>query len=194
VSLTTPQGGFAHHWQATILKQRPLILPRRRYVYPREAEEVERGALELLVAPAVGEPFLATCALGFADPVAPTGVWSCPNPDQLCAVAGGYAYLIDTCRPERFEQVAYRPVLGVIASISEKARLLLFVGNRAILAYDEHGQAWESPRLSDEGVTVSSIDSTDLYGEGWELATDRERAFRLRLQDGTYVQPEQSVD
>jgi hypothetical protein len=85
-------------------------------------------------------------------------------------------------------------VLGVLASISEEARLLLFVGNRAILAYDEHGQAWESPRLSDEGVSIQSLDSTYLYGEGWELATDRERAFRLRLQDGTYVQPEQSVD
>jgi hypothetical protein len=132
--------------------------------------------------------------LGFADPVAPSGIWSCPNPDQLCAVAGGYAYLIDTCSPERFEQVAYRPVLGIVASTSEEVRLLLFVGNRAILAYDEHGQAWESPRLSDEGVSIQSLDSTYLYGEGWELATDCERAFRLRLQDGTCVTEEPSVD
>jgi len=194
VSQTTPQGGFAHRWQATILRQRPLILPRRHYVYPRHAEEVERGALELLITPAGGEPFLATCALGFADPAAPSGIWSCPNPDQLCAVAGGYAYLIDTCSPERFEQVAYRPVLGIVASTSEEARLLLFVGNRAILAYDEHGQAWESPRLSDEGISIQSLDSTYLYGEGWELATDCERAFRLRLQDGTSVTEEPSVD
>jgi hypothetical protein len=184
VTPVTPQGGFAHHWQATILKQRPLILPRRHYVYPREAEEAERGALELLITPAVGEPFLATCALGFADPVAPTGVWTCPNPDQLCAVAGGYAYLIDTCSPELFEQVAYRPVLGIVASISEEARLLLFVGNRAILAYDEHGKAWESPRLSDEGVTVSSIENGRLYGTGWQMRTDQETQFALDLKDG----------
>ena len=42
---------FPHEWQAEILPARPLILPRRHYVYPREAEEVERGALEVLITP-----------------------------------------------------------------------------------------------------------------------------------------------
>jgi hypothetical protein len=184
------QGGFARTWRAEILKERPLILPRLRFVYPREAEEVERGALEVLVQPEGGEAFLATCALGFADPVAPTGVWSCPDPGWVCAVAGGYAYLIDTGRPERFEQVGYRPVLGVHAV--EERRLLLFVGNQAIVAYGERGMAWESQRLSDEGISIHALDSSYLFGAGWELATDCERAFRLRLQDGTCVPAEQS--
>ena len=38
---------FAHDWTAEILAARPLILPRRQFVYPRYAEEVERGALEV---------------------------------------------------------------------------------------------------------------------------------------------------
>jgi hypothetical protein len=199
-----PQGGFKHHWRATILERRPLILPQRRYVYPREADEVERGALELLVTPgspvtsqlrAGGfpagsaahssqpfEPFLATCALGFADPLAPTGVWSCPQPTQLCAVAGGYAYLIDTSCPERFEQIAYRPVLAVHAVCDR--RLLLFIGSNAILAYDAGGRAWESPRLSDEGVSVTSIEDGLLRGRGWQLATDQETPFTLDLETG----------
>jgi hypothetical protein len=50
---------FEHRWQAEVLPSRPLILPRRQYVYPRHAEEVERGALEVLVRPATGEPFRA---------------------------------------------------------------------------------------------------------------------------------------
>ena len=37
---------FRHGWQAQILLARPLILPARHFTYPREAEEVERGALE----------------------------------------------------------------------------------------------------------------------------------------------------
>ena len=61
---------FPHPWSAEFLKARPLILPRRQFVYPRQAEEVERGALEVLVRPAGAEAFLATCALGFADPAA----------------------------------------------------------------------------------------------------------------------------
>ena len=38
---------FPHSWQAEILRQRPAILPQRHFTYPREAEEVERGALEV---------------------------------------------------------------------------------------------------------------------------------------------------
>ena len=33
---------------------------------------------------------------GFTDPAMPTGVFACPNPQEMCAVAGGYAYVIDT--------------------------------------------------------------------------------------------------
>ena len=108
---------FPHTWTAEILPQRPLIFPRRQFVYPKQAEEVERGALEVMVHPAKAEPFLATYALGFADPAAPTGVWSCPDPEWLCAVSGGYAYLVNTAEPEQFEQVEYRPVLQVRALV-----------------------------------------------------------------------------
>ncbi len=94
--ITAPvfNGTFTHNWQAEILPERPLIAPARHFIYPREAEEVERGALEVLVRPGLqpaGEQpqtknapstneFLATCALGFHDPVVPTGLWSTPNP------------------------------------------------------------------------------------------------------------------
>src|SRR5208337_1156716 len=51
---------FPHRWQAEVLQARPLILPARHFVYPHEAEEVERGALEVLVRPdSVAQPFLA---------------------------------------------------------------------------------------------------------------------------------------
>ena len=61
---------FPHRWQAEVLPARPLILPPRHFIYPRDAEEVERGALEVMVSPKFGcvQPFLATCALGFRDP------------------------------------------------------------------------------------------------------------------------------
>src|SRR5215469_12480519 len=96
---------FPHAWDAEILRGRPLILPPRHYVYPREVEEVERGALELMVRTPGVEPFLATCALGFRDPATPTGIWSSPNPLEICAVSGGYAYIIDTTAPERFTMI-----------------------------------------------------------------------------------------
>ena len=251
-------GTFPHHWQAEILPARPLILPQRHFVYPRQAEEVERGALEVLIRPSpihpdekraaalkghdfsravnaaeslralapegtlsvsscgadsssipheflAGAPgpafgtwedkspapqpqeFLATCALGFRDPAVPTGLWSAPNPDEICAVSGGYAYIICTTAPERFTMIEYRPVLQLLPVPAEN--LLLFVGHHSILAWGANGQAWHSEKLSDEGLTITSIEPGILHGQGWQMRTDKESPFALDLQTGLLLPP-----
>jgi hypothetical protein len=178
---------FPHRWQAQILPTRPVILPARHFVYPRDAEEVERGALEVLIRPEAVETqlFLATCALGFRDPAVPTGLWSTPKPEEICAVSGGYVYLIDTSAPERFTMISYRPVLQVRPLV--ESALLLFVGHRSILAWSRDGQAWESEKLSDEGVTIASIEANVLRGIGWQMRTDRETSFAIDLRTGLPV-------
>jgi hypothetical protein len=177
---------FPHNWQAEILSARPLILPLRRFVYPLEAEEVERGALEVLVKTGQGsEPFLATCALGFRDAAVPTGVWSCPNPDEICAVSGGYAYVIATSDPARFTMIAYRPVLRVLPAAAES--LLLFVGHYSILGWSAAGLAWQSQKLSDEGVTIGGVEDGRLHGQGWSMMTDKETPFMLDLKTGMRI-------
>jgi hypothetical protein len=174
---------FAHGWQAEILAARPLILPSRHFVYPREAEEVERGALEVLVRPASDtQPFLATCALGFRDQAAPSGLWSSPKPEEICAVAGGYAYLIDTAAPGRFTMIPYRPVMQIVPVVA--AGLLLFAGHRTILAWGRDGQAWESEILSDEGLAILGVENGVLRGTGWEMQTDKEIPFALDVRSG----------
>lgn len=180
---------FPHRWRAELLAARPLILPQRRFVYPRAAEEVERGALEVLIRPgaADAQPFLATCALGFRDPNAPTGLWSAPDQQEICAVAGGYAYLIDTASPERFTMIPYRPVLAIRPVL--EAGLLLFVGHRTILAWGRGGQAWESEKLSDEGIAIAAVAEGRLHGTGWEMQSDREKPFALDLRSGRLIPP-----
>jgi hypothetical protein len=176
---------FPHAWTAQILPHRPLILPRRQFVYPRQAEEVERGALEVQIHPAGAEPFLATCALGFADPAVPTGVWSCPNPAWLCAVAGGYAYLVNTAQPEQFEQIEYRPVLQVRALPDHQ--LLLFAGHHSLLAWGTHGKAWQTARLSWEGIEITGIEGHELHGTGWDMLSDRDVPFTVDLRTGAHT-------
>jgi hypothetical protein len=184
---------FPHCWLAEILRVRPVILPARHFTYPNEAEEVERGALEVLVRPEAQEqekasgvePFLATCALGFRDPAVPTGLWSAPRAEEICAISGGYAYLIDTTAPERFTMLPYRPVLHV-RPVPEN-NLLLFASHHAILAWGANGEAWQSVKVSDEGVTITKIEANTLHGLGWSLMTDKETPFALDLRTGSLI-------
>lgn len=184
---------FPHQWQATVLQRRPLIAPASftampHFVYPQEVEEVERGALELLIRPTPEEAeFLATFALGFADPGLPTGVWSCPDPQWLCALAGGYAYLLNTANPATWEMIEYRPVLAVTPLHSQQ--LLLFSGHHSLMAYGPQGKVWETLRLSWEGIQILEIREASLTGLGWDLMTDQEFEFEVDLRTGERVMP-----
>lgn len=177
---------FQHSWTVEILEAPPLIAPVRQYTYPLQIEGEEdalaRGALLLMVRPAIGGAFLATCALGFTDPSMPNGVYACPNVDELCAVAGGYAYVIDTARPERCTQISLKPVTGV--RVLEEQGLLVFVGFHSMAAWGASGLAWETRRLSWEGLRLGDVRDGILHGFGWDLMADKEVAFTVDLRTG----------
>jgi len=175
-------------WTAEILKDPPLIAPARQFTYPQqipgEEDALARGALQLLVHPASGGDFLATCALGFTDSTMPTGVHPCPNPDELCAVAGGYAYIIDTLHPEHSTLIALMPV--VEARPLAEQNLLLFTGFHILIAWGPDGEAWQTQRLSWEGIRITRIEGDTLYGTGWNLRTDKEVPFAVDLRTGQH--------
>lgn len=184
---------FAQSWRARILAMPPLILPARQFVYPRripgEEDALGRGALLLEVTPLqAGQPsggtFLATCARGFQDPALPSGIFACPRPQDLLALAGGYAYLIDAHAPEHCLHLPLRPVTQVLSAPAEG--LILLAGFHHVLALDANGERWHSARLSWEGVTMTEVRDGALYGTGWNLHTDREVAFRIDLLTGAH--------
>jgi hypothetical protein len=177
---------FPRSWTVEILNSPPLITPARHFVYPQkihgEEEALARGALQLIIKPANGAQFLATCALGFTDPTMPTGVFTCPNPDELCAVSGGYAYIIDTLHPERSTHIALKPVAHILPV--PQHGLLLFAGFHTILAWNAGGEAWQTGKLSWEGVKISGVEGDTLHGTGWNLLADEERPFTVDLRTG----------
>ena len=177
---------FEKNWSAEILATPPMIAPARQFVYPMyvpgEEDALARGALLLMVRPAGAAAFLATCARGFADERTPTGVFACPNPNELCAVAGGYAYIVDVTQPARCTQIALRPVVEVRAVPS--LGLLLFVGFHAVLAWGASGEAWRTGKLTDEGLRIVSVEDGVMHGFGWRLMTDAEVPFVIDLQTG----------
>ena len=180
---------FPRTWQAELLSRPPLIAPARQYVYPQriagEEDTLARGALQALVHPARSGAFLATFALGFTDPSTPTGVWSCPNPDELCAVAGGYAYVVNTLAPDQATLLEMRPVVEILPL--PDSNLLVFAGLHNIAAWGAEGLAWQSARLSWEGLRITGVESGTLRGLGWDLHSDRELEFAIDLASGRHT-------
>jgi len=179
---------FPQTWTASILTAPPLIAPARQFVYPQrvpgEDDALARGAVLLNIKPAAGAAFLATCALGFRDPSLPSGIFSCPRPDDLLAVAGGYAYLIDTLAPERCLHLPLRPVTQVLPAPA--AGLILLAGFHTVAALDANGLRWQTARLSWEGVTLGEVRDGKLHGLGWNMHTNREAPFTVDLTTGAH--------
>jgi hypothetical protein len=65
--------------------------------------------------------------------------------------------------------------------------LLLFVGHYSLLAWGADGNAWQTARLSWEGVEITRIDGDLLHGMGWDLRTDREVPFTVNLRSGAHT-------
>jgi hypothetical protein len=179
---------FSHSWTAQVLNTPPLIAPARQFVYPLpvpgEEDAMGRGAMLLEVKPAVGGMFLATCALGFREASLPSGVFACPRADDLLAVAGGYAYLVDTLEPAKCLHLPLRPVASILAAPEEG--LLLLAGFHSMLAVGVDGVAWESERLSWEGVAMTEVVGGTLHGTGWHMQSDRDVPFVLDLRTGKH--------
>ncbi len=180
---------FPHTWSAEVLAQPPLIAPARQFTYPKrvlgEDDAMARRALLLNVMPASSGFFLATCALGFRDPAMPSGIFSCPRANDLLAVAGGYAYLIDTLAPDHCLHVPLRPVTKVLPA--PEAGLILLAGFHTVAALDTNGLLWESAKLSWEGVTLGDVRDGKLNGTGWNMHTNRDVPFAIDLATGIHT-------
>jgi hypothetical protein len=183
------QPTFAQTWTARILTAPPMIAPARQFVYPLfvpgEEDAMGRGALLLDVKPNSAPNFLATCALGFRDPSLPRGVFPCPRPDDLLAIAGGYAYLVNTQHPERCLHLPLRPITAVLSTPQEG--LILLAGFHHVLALGKDGIHWQTARLSWEGVTLMQVRDGQLHGLGWNMQTDREVPFAIDLASGEHT-------
>ncbi len=183
---TRMESAFPQNYKVEILERLPMLIEEpRQFVYPKQAEEVERGALLLRIVPENSARFVAVCALGFDSPSVVTGIYGTPHPDWLCAVCGGYAYLVNVREPEKWRFVPSRPVLEVRAAV--EAGALLFVDFQTISGFTAGGALWQTAPLSWEGIRIEEIGSQALAGYGWEPVQDRDLPFTVDLMTGRHT-------
>jgi hypothetical protein len=78
----------------------------------------------------------------------------------------------------------YRPVTAV--STAREQNLLIFSSFHSLLGWGPEGKAWQTGRLSWDGIRITSIQGETLLGFGWELKTDQELPFEVDLKTGKH--------
>jgi hypothetical protein len=176
---------FPRNYEAKVLESYGLVSPTEKlHHFPAMLDEGDRSGIYVRVVPQKANSWVGFFALGFESEHAARGLYSCPDPDSLCVVVGGYAYLVDTLDPARWMQLEQRPVMDV-RPIPE-FKLLIFVGGTTISAVGESGGLWTTGRLSWEGITISEIRQQALHGTGWDALQDKEIPFEVDLVTGQH--------
>jgi hypothetical protein len=174
---------FPHNYEVDVLESYSLVNPvEELHQFPAELEAPDRNGTYLRVMPQAGTTWIGFFALGFDSPQVANGIYSCPDPASLCAVVGGYAYVVDARDPQRWVQIEQWPVVETKAVSNLK--LLLFVGFTSITGLGESNQPWTTERLSWEGLSITAIQGTTMHGTGWDMITDKEVPFEVDLLTG----------
>jgi len=113
-----------------------------------------------------------------------TGVYACPNPDQVCAVVAGSGYLVDTRAPSNYQVLPMHPVL--VLQRANGTGSVLCSGFIDLLLIDEHGLLWVSDRLCLDDLQVRNIDRSTISCTGRQIQAD-ETWFSVSLDTGQLV-------
>lgn len=179
---------FAHDYALELLgsaSQIPASGPLHHF--PVELDEHDREGVLVRVIPRDASSWCGFFALGYDSPHAVTAAASCPHPQWLCVVSGGYGYLVNSCRPLEWVQALdqQKPVLDVRAA--KAAGLLLLASFTVIAAYSATGLAWQTEQLSWDGLRITDIGARELRGFGWDAIKDKEVEFVVDLATGRHT-------
>lgn len=177
---------FLRNYEVKVLPAAPPVHPLEKlYHYPVEQEEGERAGIYVRVEPQGSATWTGLFAEGFESQQTITTICSCPDPDSVCIVAAGYAYVVNVGDPAQWVRIEQRPVTAL--HVLKEQRLILFAGFTSITALGDSGIKWTTARLSWEGIKLTEIAGDKLRGLGWNAISDREVAFEVDLRTGQHL-------
>ena len=163
--------------------------------FPPPKNRPEHDGLWLKVKPANGVGWIGVFAFGYRSPPAFSRVLSSLDPDRVCVISSGAAYMVDTDEPEVWEQIPVTPVLDV-RPIPEEG-LIVFSDFTRLAAYGRSGLVWRSPRVCWDGLKIVSTTHETIEGTGYDPTNSvtNESRFVVDLKTGrSLLPPLSSVD
>jgi hypothetical protein len=161
----------------------PLI-----YVPPPKGR-AEHNGLWLRVKANSGKAWIGVFAFGYTSPPAFSRVISSPDPNRMCVISNGAAYIVNANDPEVWEQIPIIPVLEVRPILEHK--FLILSDFIRLAAYGSSGLVWRSPRVCWDGLKITKITSDTIEGTGYDPTNSltHESRFAVDLKTGRSLLP-----
>jgi hypothetical protein len=105
-----------------------------------------------------------------------------PDGASLCVVTEGRGYVVRADEPTEWFEIALYPITEVRVAVEE--RLVVFADFTNLVAYGADGLAWETPRLSWDGLRISEIVAGEIRGLGWDAADEDWASFTVDARTG----------
>jgi hypothetical protein len=157
--------------------------------FPRPKNRPEHNGLWLKVKATSGRAWIGVFAFGYTSPPGFSRVISSFDPNRVCVISKGAAYVVKADEPEVWEQIPLVPALDV-RPIPE-ARLLIFSDFIRLAAYSSSGLAWRSPRVCWDGLKIVSVTRETIEGTGYDPTNSitHESRFVVDLKTGRSLLP-----
>jgi len=176
---------FPTSYECSPLSELPGVATDLLYFHPSCSLHANHDGLLVMIEPMNGEPWIGVFEWGSLSPnSSPSGFWSLPNKDHVCAVSRGVAYIVPVADAGKYTVVPLRPICHVLPVPSED--LIVFGDFTKLSAFGKGGHIWTTPRLSWDGLEISGVEGSRVVGTGWDVPSQMRVGFSVDLETGCH--------
>jgi len=175
---------FPHSYTWEELAEGPGSGSLHHYYYPGASMKGGRDGILIEVRPEFSRPWLGTFAFGEITPKGVSGVFTMPNPHQLCVVARGAGYVVAADDPTSWQPVRASPIIDVRPIPAHD--IIVFAEYIRLIAYGRAGIRWETKRLSWDSLRITEVSDACIKGEFWDIRCESMETFSVDLTTGMH--------
>ena len=182
---------LAHSYEVEELRELPGTgkFGVRVIYFPSPKTRPEHDGLLLKFRPATGLAWVGVFKFGYQSPPAFSRVITSPDPNQVCVLSKGAAYIVKVDDPEIWEEIPLMPVLDVRCVL--EAKLLIFSDFTRLAAYGSGVLVWRSPQVCWDGLKILEVSRDAVKGIGYDPTNSitHESCFAVDLKTGRSLLP-----
>ncbi len=176
---------FSRNYECNILTELPAITGDH-YYYPSGSKTGGKDGLMIKFTSSDGSSWIGTFSWGTRTTKGvKTGIFTYPDPNKVCVVACGIAFVVDVSDPRKFKEINVFPVTSVV---SIPARGILVLSSQTKLyAYGASGLVWETKRLAWDELKITDVGDDELKGMVWDIQSEEYIPFHVDLESGHHI-------